>query len=248
MGKELELHGLPVYTTGDGATVIVIITDPFGWNHPDARFLADNLARSTSATVWLPDFFSGDSLPAEQLSLLTPPSGELSFFEKSASVLKRSQAFAPWLFAHREGVSWPIIERFFGAAYNEKPTRTLIAAGYGWGGRYAALLTHREKWTTLSGTYKEGGFIHSAFVAHPILMTPDEVEKCERPITMVLGDAEEVGAFKKLQAAAQKKGIRCELLEGAQQGFALHQGKSAMEKRYWEKSRDLAVEWAREYL
>jgi hypothetical protein len=59
MGKELELHGLPVYTTGDGATVIVIITDPFGWNHPDARFLADTLARSTSATVWMPDFFSG---------------------------------------------------------------------------------------------------------------------------------------------------------------------------------------------
>lgn len=59
MGKELELHGLPVYTTGDGETVIVIITDPFGWNHPDARFLADTLARSTSATVWMPDFFSG---------------------------------------------------------------------------------------------------------------------------------------------------------------------------------------------
>ena len=77
-----------------------------------------------------------------------------------------------WDFRHREAVSWPIINKFFGDLYDENATRKVFAAGYGWGGRYACLLTHRKRWTLSGGRYREGGLVESVFVAHPSELKP----------------------------------------------------------------------------
>jgi dienelactone hydrolase len=71
------------------------------------------------------------------------------------------------MFKHREGVSWPIINGFFEALHKDNPARKVCVAGYSWGGRYAVLLTHRERWMMSDGVYREGGFVSAAFAAHP---------------------------------------------------------------------------------
>ncbi|PYI30304.1 alpha/beta-hydrolase [Aspergillus indologenus CBS 114.80] len=54
-----------VYTTGHHPTrAIVVLHDLLGWSFPPLRLLADRYADRAPATVFLPDFFGGESLPA----------------------------------------------------------------------------------------------------------------------------------------------------------------------------------------
>lgn len=75
--------------------------------------------------------------------------------------------FGAWLFRHREAVAWKIINTFFEELHKENTTRKVFAAGYCWGGRYACLLTQRERWTLSNGSYKEGGLVDAIYTAHP---------------------------------------------------------------------------------
>ncbi|PYI18321.1 hypothetical protein BO99DRAFT_433755 [Aspergillus violaceofuscus CBS 115571] len=54
-----------IYTTGHHPTrAIVLLHHLLGWSFPNLRLLADRYAHSAPATVFLPDFFGGESLPA----------------------------------------------------------------------------------------------------------------------------------------------------------------------------------------
>ncbi|KAL1992565.1 hypothetical protein VTN49DRAFT_4597 [Thermomyces lanuginosus] len=54
------------YITGDNPDVaILFIADLLGWKFKNARLLADHFARETPATVYVPDFFGGETLPQD---------------------------------------------------------------------------------------------------------------------------------------------------------------------------------------
>ena len=51
--------------TGNNPDVaVLVIHDLLSWNFHNLRLLADHYARETNATVYLPDFFGGESLAA----------------------------------------------------------------------------------------------------------------------------------------------------------------------------------------
>jgi dienelactone hydrolase len=236
--------------------VIVIIPDMFGWQDTSIRLLADTLCHRTGATIYLPDFLSGDSLPATHIPLSIELPGEPTFLERAKHNVQRAQIFGPWLFRHREAVSWPIINAFFEALYTEDPARTVCVAGYGWGGRYAALLTHRDRWMLSHGGFREGGFVHAAFSAHPsLLVVPGEVAACARPVSFALGDCDELVPMKTVEgikaALDEKKAGEYEVMvyEGGQYGFAIRgdPGKAA-ERELLEDATTQAVEWFKRFL
>jgi len=67
------------YKTGPTSTfAILFICDLFGWEFRNNRLLADHLARSVGATVYVPDFFNNNSLPADILTTREPPLPELN--------------------------------------------------------------------------------------------------------------------------------------------------------------------------
>jgi dienelactone hydrolase len=62
-GHVSTLAFLPTYITGsDSSTAVLYIHDALGWEYVNARLLADHFAREANVTVYMPDFFSGESL------------------------------------------------------------------------------------------------------------------------------------------------------------------------------------------
>lgn len=63
-GRIGKLANNEAYITGDNPDVaVMIIHDLLGWTFPNVRLLADHYAREANATVYVPDFFGGESLP-----------------------------------------------------------------------------------------------------------------------------------------------------------------------------------------
>jgi dienelactone hydrolase len=227
----------------------------FGWQDTSIRLVADKLGHRTGATVYVPDFLSGDSLSSEHIALSIELPGEPTFLERAKHNVTRAQIFGPWLFHHREAISWPIINAFFEALYTEDPARTVCVAGYGWGGRYAALLTHRDRWMLSHGGFREGGFVHAAFAAHPsLLVVPGEVAACARPVSFALGDCDELMPVKTVEgikSAVATLGGENEVTvyEGGQYGFAVRGDASkVVEREMLEAATTQAVEWFKRFL
>lgn len=175
--------------------------------------------------------------------------------------VRRAQAVGPWLLRHREAVSWPIVNGFFEALYREAPARTVCAAGYSWGGRYAVLLTHRSRWVLSDQeTFREGGLVACAFAATPALLAvPKEVAAIARPVAFALGDCDEMlsmASVSHLQAALQgdddkQKAVETEVVvyNGGTNGFALR-GDLAQQrdKELFDSAAQQAIGWFRRFL
>lgn len=67
-GRVGKLANNETYIAGDNPDrAVLLIIDLFGWTFPNARLLADHYAKEASATVYVPDYFGGESLPVEHL-------------------------------------------------------------------------------------------------------------------------------------------------------------------------------------
>ncbi|KAL0940453.1 dienelactone hydrolase family protein [Colletotrichum truncatum] len=67
-GHVTKLNSINVYVTGNNPNVAILyIHDLLGWTFSNARLLADHYAREANATVYVPDFFGGETLPFEPL-------------------------------------------------------------------------------------------------------------------------------------------------------------------------------------
>ncbi|GAB1190845.1 hypothetical protein APSETT444_000010 [Aspergillus pseudonomiae] len=63
-GQNGKLGNNDAYITGDNQNnAIMIVHDILGWQFTNIRLLADHYAREANATVYVPDFFGGQSLP-----------------------------------------------------------------------------------------------------------------------------------------------------------------------------------------
>ncbi|GLA18164.1 hypothetical protein AnigIFM62618_005319 [Aspergillus niger] len=66
VGAETKLAGYNTYVTGSNSeAAILFIHDLFGWTFSNARLLADIYAQEINATVYVPDFFGGEVIPAD---------------------------------------------------------------------------------------------------------------------------------------------------------------------------------------
>ncbi|KAK0270630.1 hypothetical protein LTR35_010838 [Friedmanniomyces endolithicus] len=58
------------YVTGSNSdAAVMLITDVFGWDFINNRLLADHFAREANVTVFMPDFFNGESLSKDILKM-----------------------------------------------------------------------------------------------------------------------------------------------------------------------------------
>ena len=63
-GRIEKLANKEAYIIGDNPdAAVMIIHDLLGWTFPNMRLLVDHYAREASASVYVPDFFSGLALP-----------------------------------------------------------------------------------------------------------------------------------------------------------------------------------------
>jgi dienelactone hydrolase len=68
-GRIEKLATTNAYVTGDNpGTAVLIVHDLLGWTFPNVRLLADHYAQEINATVYVPDFFSGEVLPFEPIN------------------------------------------------------------------------------------------------------------------------------------------------------------------------------------
>ncbi|KAL2075695.1 hypothetical protein VTL71DRAFT_638 [Oculimacula yallundae] len=90
-----KLANNDTYITGSNPDVaILLIHDLFSWNFPNIRLLADHYAREANATVYLPDFFGGESLPSGPIAsnswhLIDVP----SFIAKNTREIREPEIF-----------------------------------------------------------------------------------------------------------------------------------------------------------
>lgn len=130
-GKVETLAGLPCYVSGSKSDrVVVMISDVFGWELINTRLVADQYA-AKGFYVLLPDFFNGDSLPADLEHKMMPPESapKRTIWQAVSQTFSAVGQGGPWMFNHRQAVSWPIITNFFSALRTDMPTAKIGAVG-----------------------------------------------------------------------------------------------------------------------
>ncbi|KAI5779709.1 Alpha/Beta hydrolase protein [Geopyxis carbonaria] len=255
-GIEQKVHDLDTYVIpGEPSKgLVVIIPDIFGWNLPNTRRIADTVSRELKTTVYVPDFMFGDNCSHDYLHLVADPD-DLTWTDKLRRNYEKVTQFGGWIVRHREAVSWPIVNSFFEALYKENPARQVFVMGYCWGGRYACLLTHSNRWMTSDGAFKQGGFVQAAYVAHPSLLEiPTEIEAISRPTSFALGERDDSLPMKdvdRIREALTKNSNRDSeviVYEGAKHGFAIRGNVEVeSEKKNWDAAVNQAVDWFRKY-
>ncbi|CAH0051364.1 unnamed protein product [Clonostachys solani] len=64
-GHDMKVAGRDCYVTGSNPDIaIIILHDLFGWTFKNTRILADQYAEEVGATVYIPDLFGGEVIPA----------------------------------------------------------------------------------------------------------------------------------------------------------------------------------------
>ncbi|SPO01808.1 uncharacterized protein DNG_04481 [Cephalotrichum gorgonifer] len=180
-GHESSLANIPTYVTGTNAsTAILIIHDLFGWTFPNLRLLADAYAAEVNATVYLPDFLGGETMPIELM--LENRWAEIDM----AGILERNsrQIREPEIFA-------------FARALREKHAK-VAAVGFCYGGWGVFRLAAREH---------EPPLVDCVVAGHPSRLTEADIDGAGVPIQILAPERDHVYTaelkaytFQKLQA------------------------------------------------
>ncbi|KAF3931952.1 hypothetical protein ABW20_dc0101554 [Dactylellina cionopaga] len=161
----------------------------------------------------------------------------------SLALLFAFPKFLVWFWSHREGVSLPIITKFF-KALRDNPSNNgdkLGVVGFCWGGRYAILMNP---------------YVDAIYAAHPsFLQVPSEVEAVTKPISFALGEKDTVlpmPQVEKIRGVLKKKEhLDSEVIvyENMEHSFAVRGNPEIEEaKKGLEGSETQCVEWFTRHL
>ncbi|KAH6916281.1 dienelactone hydrolase [Coprinopsis sp. MPI-PUGE-AT-0042] len=123
-GSIEEIGGVPAYVATPGGdyakdTVILFLTDVFGYKLINSQLLADDFSRNGYKVV-VPDYLNNDPRPAEAMD---QPEEETVV------------PFTKWLKEHDESQTRPVLDKVI-AALKEQGVTKFGATGYCFGGRY----------------------------------------------------------------------------------------------------------------
>ena len=189
-----------------------MLTPPpvFGWESPNTRLLADNYATSGFYS-YIPDLHNGDSIPLSFLQLAEPPQKARNQASDDPIAAAKTTALisitlTPWLHAHRDSISHPLISSFIDTIRNIPGTRSVGAIGFCWGGRYAILqardrpLLPEEGSSSITTTTTpreastaDGGGVDAAYACHPsLLAVPEDLEAVTKPLSLALAELDPI--------------------------------------------------------
>lgn len=232
-GHESTLADLPTYVTGSNPDAAVLyIHDALGWQFKNARLLADHLAKESNTTVYIPDFFGGETLSASAIL-----EGRWSEIDMSGFRTRNDRPV-------REREIFSCIT----ALRSQHHYAKIGTVGYCYGGWGVLRLASR-----IDGA---APVVDAAVVAHPSWITSADFDAVEAPL-MVLApeidtqfpDDMKVDAFRSL--VVQRKSVPFEYVHfpGVPHG-CLTKGREWVEgeKEAMVKGKDCAVRWFREWL
>jgi len=154
-GSFTQLGGMQTYVVGEKTgRALLYVPDAFGLGADNSKLLADYVAKEAQVTVYIPDCFYGDPVPASLLSNLE----EIKKFD-----------FVPWIGRHNKAKVYPDIVAAAKELKEKHGVTFLAGLGVCYGGWAVAQLS-RDK------------LIDGVIFAHPSLMQfPEDVENLNTP-------------------------------------------------------------------
>ncbi|UJR07366.1 hypothetical protein I4U23_011652 [Adineta vaga] len=120
--------------------VIVLLTDIFGLVK-NPRIIADEVSEKSGFDVYIPDLFNGDAVHSSFMKGMPEvPGDKMSIGGKLNYAGKVLTQLGPWIVRHRQGVTLPIVEKFFKTLRTERYVTRIEAVGYCFGGLYTMLV------------------------------------------------------------------------------------------------------------
>ena len=165
------------YIAGNNTTAaVLIIHDVYGWDNPNVRLMADHYARETGATVYVPDFFLGDSLRRADYP-------DLSHKEFLAKYLM------PFVGRHSRDVREKDIFAVARALRREHGYAKLAAIGFCYGGwaimRLGAKPEDQPEDEDKDAKPIEGPLVVAVSTAHPSLATEQDIAGVAVPLQIL---------------------------------------------------------------
>ncbi|TDZ41082.1 Hydrolase tropI [Colletotrichum trifolii] len=227
-GRIDKLHDKDVYIAGDNPdAAILIIHDLMGWSFPNARLLADHYSREAGATVYLPDFFGGETLPFEPLLQGRFHDVDLpGFLKRNSRELREPEIFA------------------FAEALREKHEK-VAAAGFCWGG-----------WAVfrLGSKGHESPLVDCITTGHPSLLTKQDVDGVSVPVQLLAPESDPaLSPEMKLHCfeSIMKRGVYFEYqhFPGVEHGCLVRGDPSKDgEREAMVRGKSVAVNWFKQFL
>ncbi|KZV88944.1 dienelactone hydrolase [Exidia glandulosa HHB12029] len=229
---------------GSKAKTLLFLTDIFGWTLPNARLLADELAKTGGFYVVVPDFFQGDHVAHDMLNTIVPRDPDnLSIVQKATNTASMGATLGPWMVRHREAVVRPLVDAVVRELRQDTEVESIGAIGFCWGGRYAMLLA-------------ADGSVEAIVANHPSMVSlPAEAEAIKKPVQINIGDkdamVDEAGIKTFQEVLAKKTDVPSEVnvFPGAVHGFTVRgDTESPEERERKEKATQNAIAWFQKYL
>ncbi|KAK4114713.1 alpha/beta-hydrolase [Canariomyces notabilis] len=235
--------GFPAATASSSPSraAILIVHDLFGWRYPNVRLLADAYAAEVGATVYVPDFFGGESLPAELIEAGKWAELDLPSFTKRNSRAVRDPEIVACARAIR-------------AVGHER----VGAAGFCYGGWAVMRLASGEFVEEEKGGEdshgRKRGLVDCVTAGHPTWLTKEDIDKVEVPVQMLAPEIDnqytqelKLHTFTELQ----KKGVPFDYqhFPGVEHGCFVRGNRDRKgEREAMARAKDSAVAWFKQWL
>ncbi|KAI1809219.1 putative endo-1,3-1,4-beta-D-glucanase [Poronia punctata] len=227
IGSETELAGKSCYVSGSNSSVaVMIIHDLWGWTFKNTRLLADHYAKEIGATVYVPDFFSGEILPRDILS----DESRWSELDLPAFDARNSKS-----------VRFPEITEC-AKALRSKYART-GAVGFCFGG-----------WAVFRLGSKENTLVDCISTAHPTFLEKDEIGEVAVPVQIIAPEFDprftvELREFCNHKIPTLGVPYTLQYFPGVGHGFAIRGDPDrSLEREGMAKAKAAVVYWMRQWL
>lgn len=172
------------YVAGNNTkAAVLLIHDVYGWDNPNVRLMADHYAKNTGATVYVPDFFLGDTLNRQKYP-------ELSNQEFLGKYLM------PFVGRHARDVREKDIFIVARALRREHGYEKLAAIGFCYGGwaimRLGAKPEDQPEDEDKDAKPIEGPLVHAVSTAHPSLATEKDIDGVVVPLQILAPETDQM--------------------------------------------------------
>ncbi|KAJ3215249.1 hypothetical protein HDU67_000665 [Dinochytrium kinnereticum] len=193
---------------------VVIWTDVFGHKNPNARLIADSIAKAGFHCV-VPDILSGDAVDYNQLeSLSVKPQTYVQRFSQLLKSLYIAPGFIGWILRHSEKTTMPFINAVLNDLKDNHGATKIGVIGFCFGGRYSVMCGGDEPRV-------------DAFVAaHPSLMSiPKDIEAIKKPGLFLLASEDQFLSNSQVETirkiTSPKENVTVKVFPNTLHGFAI---------------------------